>query len=89
MPSTDQQQTPTSEWTFTFEQVTEAANLAADDILDAVNAGDTGLRDALNLMANAVCDYLTDPQHRDLNTVVEHGYDADLDEVLDWIRDGA
>jgi hypothetical protein len=83
------EQTPTTEWNFTFDQVAEAANQVADDILDAVEAGDTGLRDAMNLMVNALGDYLTNPQQRDLRTVVERGYEATFDEVLDWFSECA
>ena len=36
--------------TFTHQQVLDALNEAANDILHAVNAGDEGLRDGINLM---------------------------------------
>jgi len=38
---------------FTEQQVAAALNHAADDILDAADAGDEGLRDGLNLLVNA------------------------------------
>ena len=82
---TDEQDTQTIEWTYTHEQVANALNAAADDILEAVDAGDEGLRDALNLMVNAVGHYLANPTERTLEHVVDDGYDADLDEVLSWI----
>ena len=79
--------TPTPR-TFTEEAVTAAANRAADDILDAVDAADTGVRDALNLQVNATLGYLTG-QAQDLSEVVDQGYEATYDEVLSWIREAA
>lgn len=70
---------------FTEQQVAEALNHAADDILDAVDAGDEGLRDGLNLLVNAAIAYLTG-QAQDLHDVVERNYDDDSEEVLSWIE---
>ncbi len=71
---------------FTEQQVTEALNHAADDILDAVDAGDEGPRDGLNLLVNAAIAYLTG-QAQDLHDVVERNYDDDdYKEVLSWIE---
>lgn len=74
--------------TFTEQQVAEALNQAAEDILDAVNAGDQGLRDAMNLIVNAATDYLTG-QASDLSAVIEHNYDADDLTVLSWIQESS
>lgn len=74
--------------TFTEQHVAEALNRAADDILDAVGAGDQGLRDAMNLIVNAATDYLTG-QASDLSAVIEHNYDADYLTVLSWIRESS
>jgi hypothetical protein len=63
----------------------EPGNHAADDFLDAVDAGDEGLRDGLNLLVNATIAYLTG-QAETLHDVVEHSYDADYEEVLSWIE---
>jgi hypothetical protein len=71
--------------TYTEEQITEALSQAADDILDAVEAGDEGIRDALNLIVNAATAYLTG-QAFDLSAVIEHNYDADYLTVLSWIE---
>ncbi len=73
---------------FSEEAVQSAANQAADDILDTLDADDAGLRDALNLVVNATLGYLTG-QAQDLVEVVELGYDATYDEVLSWIREVA
>jgi hypothetical protein len=70
---------------FSAQQVTDAVNRAADDILDAVDAGDEGLRDAVNLMVNATVAYLTG-QAQNLTEVVRQGYDADYQTVLTWIE---
>lgn len=71
---------------FTERQVAEALNHAADDILDAVDAPDSGLRDAMNLIVNATVAYLTG-QARDLQDVVASCYDAPYAEVLSWIEE--
>jgi len=70
---------------FTKQQVGDALNNAADDILEAVDAGDDDLRDALNLIVNATVAYLTG-RAQNLQEVVEQGYDAGYEEVLGWIE---
>ena len=70
---------------FTEQQVGDALNNAADDILNAVDAGEQGLRDALNLIVNAAVAYLTG-RAQNLQQVVEQGYDAGYEEVLGWIE---
>lgn len=70
---------------FTEQQVAAALNHAADDILDAVDAGDEGLRDGLNLLVNATVAYLTG-RAQNLQEVVGQGYDADYPTVLSWIE---
>jgi hypothetical protein len=71
--------------TFSLEQISEALNSAADEILEAVDAPDSGLRDALNLLVNAGLHYLEHPG-ADLSDVVSANYSAaDLATVLSWI----
>jgi hypothetical protein len=70
---------------FNAQQVTDAVNRAANDILDAVDAGDEGLRDAMNLIVNATVAYLTG-QAQNLEEVVQQGYEADYPTVLSWIE---
>jgi hypothetical protein len=70
---------------FTEQQVINALNRAADDILDAVEAGDEGARDALNLVVNSAAAYLRGSA-ADLQDVVQQSYDADYSTVLSWIR---
>ncbi len=70
---------------FTDDDVVTALNQAADDILDAVDAGDEGLRDALNLMVNATIAYLRGDA-RDLREAVEHSYGEDHETVLGWVE---
>jgi hypothetical protein len=75
--------------TYTKDAVSRAANDAADDILDAVEAGDAGLRDALNLLVNATLGYLTGDAE-DLTDLVAINYDeATYDEVLSWIEEAS
>ena len=76
-----------AEQQYTQEQVSAALNKAADDIIEATEAEDEGLRDALNLMVNAVGSYLWDGAE-DLEQVAAKNYDADLDSIVGWIQQG-
>jgi hypothetical protein len=69
---------------FSEQEVLDALNAAADDILDAVDAGDEGLRDGINLMVNATIAYLRGDAS-DLHDVVDGNYGENLDTVLGWI----
>ncbi|GAA4470918.1 hypothetical protein [Phytohabitans houttuyneae] len=75
--------TPAKSRTYLAQDVADGLNQAADDIFDAVNAGDSGLRDALNLMVNATMAYLRG-QADDLRQVVEANYSAPHDDVRSW-----
>jgi hypothetical protein len=70
---------------FSEEQVSQALNSAADEVLDAVSAGPDGLRDGINLVVNAALSYLTG-QAVDLREVVDQNYDEDYTTVLGWIE---
>jgi hypothetical protein len=76
-----------AEQQYTQDQVSAALNKAADDIIEATEAEDEGLRDALNLMVNAVGSYLWDGSE-DLAEVAVKNYDADLDAIVGWIQQG-
>ena len=76
-----------SDQTYTQDQVSAALNKAADDIIEATEAEDEGLRDALNLLVNAVGSYLWDGAE-DLGEVAVKNYDADLDSIVGWIQQG-
>jgi hypothetical protein len=76
-----------AEQQYTQEQVSAALNKAADDIIEATEAEDEGLRDALNLMVNAAGSYLWDGAE-DLGEVAVKNYDADLDSIVGWIQQG-
>jgi len=75
--------------TYTSECVSSALNRAIDDILEAVEAPATGLRDGLNLLVNAAMSYLKG-EADDLEEVVAPNWDADttLRDVLSWVEDG-
>jgi hypothetical protein len=75
---------PAAAATFTDQQVRDALNHAADDILDAVGAGDEGPRDGINLMVNATIAYLRG-EAADLHDVAQGSYGEDLDTILGWI----
>lgn len=74
----------------------DVLNAVADDLLHVTQAGEEGLRDALNLVVNAAVVYLergwidADPSAaRDrLEQVASNSYDVDLDTILGWIDAG-
>jgi hypothetical protein len=84
MTTTDATTKPVRE-AYTGQQVADALNTAASDILDAVDAGDEGLRDAINLMVNASLAYLRG-EAADLHGVAEASYGEDLATILGWIE---
>ncbi|GAB1646785.1 hypothetical protein [Krasilnikovia sp. MM14-A1259] len=73
---------------YTDAQVAGALNQAADDILEAVSAGDEGLRDGLNLMANATAHYLRHGDQATLHAAIEASYDDDPAQILSWVATG-
>jgi hypothetical protein len=72
---------------FTEQQVVDALNHDAEDILRATDGGD-GLHDAMDLMINAVVGYLTG-QATDLHQVVQQRYANTYATVLGWIQEAA
>jgi hypothetical protein len=74
------------DWSHTHEQITEVLDRTSVEILSALDAGDTGLRVALHLMATAVGYYLTNPSGATLVDVTENEYGIPLEVVLDRIR---
>ena len=73
---------------FTAQQVLDALNHAADDILDAVDAGDEGLRDGINLMVNATIAYLRGDA-ANLHDVADVSYGEDLDTIVSQVEEAA
>lgn len=71
---------------FDSETIGHALNRACDEIIEAVDAPDEGLRDALNLLVNAGCHYLDHPQDV-LPDVIGACYQLGPDEEgpLNWI----
>lgn len=82
----DEDTSASIEWSYTHDQVAEVLNQVADEILTAVEAGHSGLRDALNLMVNAVGHYLDNPSGATLADVADSEYGAPLDVILGWIK---
>jgi hypothetical protein len=72
---------------YSIEEVTAALNRAADDLLQVTDAGDEGVRDAVNLLVNAAMAYLTG-EAGTLTEVAEKNYDVPLDNILGWIQQG-
>lgn len=68
---------------FSDREISVAANRAADDILDAIDAGDEGQRDLANLLVNTTLFYLTYPKGT-LTEAIEAAYDDPVADVLEW-----
>lgn len=73
--------------TFTHREVVDVLNQACDDLIEAAELGDTGVRDALNLLVNAASYYLGHPDDRNLASMVEAHYDDSYEDVIGWIDD--
>jgi hypothetical protein len=69
------------------EQVSEAYNKAADEVLEAIDAPDEGVRDAINLIVNAGAFFLKQPDGQ-LTEAIEDAYQEDAETVLGWARAG-
>lgn len=69
------------------EVVNRVLNEVADEIIDAADVPDTGVRDALNLMVNAVNHRLFADENATLEEIVEAEYEASYEEVLGWINE--
>lgn len=72
--------------TYTHEQVSVAANKAADDVLVATQAPDEGMRDAVNLVVNATMHYLDFPEGTLTEAIVAANYAGveDPADVIEW-----
>ncbi|MCK0441251.1 hypothetical protein MUG78_17775 [Gordonia alkaliphila] len=76
--------------TFTRDQVSNAINVSANQIIAAADLAEEGTVDALNLLVNAtlhMLDHNPDGDAGNLEQAVADSYsDASLSEVLSWIR---
>lgn len=72
---------------FTRDEVSQALNRAADDVLGAINAPDEGVRDAVNLVVNAAMTYLDTPDAT-LDEAIEENYEPDEsgDGPIEWAQ---
>lgn len=70
---------------YTYDQVSSAFNRAADEIIEAIDAGDEGKRDVVNAVINVGMHYLKHPGE-DLENALGASYGSDPSEVLDWCR---
>lgn len=69
---------------FSYEQVRDAANRAANEIIAAADLDDTGCVDVINLMVNATMTFLTDPDESLVGVVdANYGVDGDAAELLE------
>jgi hypothetical protein len=73
--------------TYTHADVMTVLNRAADDVLDAAEAEDQGLRDAVNLVVNVAGSYLSG-EASTVEEAVTINYDDDLPTILGWIAQG-
>lgn len=70
---------------FTAAELATAANRAADDILERIDADDEGERDLVNLVVNATAVYLDDPEAT-LDDAIRTSYQLEPEEVLEWTQ---
>jgi hypothetical protein len=75
--------TPSKARTFTAEQLNTAANRAANEILEAIDAPEEGVRDALNLQVNATAYFLEHPDAT-LADAITANYSERPEAVLAW-----
>jgi hypothetical protein len=68
---------------YSFAQVQQAANDAADDVLTVIES-DEQITDLVNLLVNATLHYLEHPDHG-LTDAIEANYSEDAEEVLGWV----
>ena len=75
----------TTESSFSSAEVSTAFNHAADEVLEAIAAPESGVRDAINLVVNAAAYYLEHPQAA-LAEVIAANYDLGegADGPLEW-----
>jgi hypothetical protein len=72
------------EATYAAGQVLEAANCAADMVIDELGLLDGGARDLVNLVVNATMTILKKPEIESLDEVIRCNYDDDPTEVRSW-----
>jgi hypothetical protein len=65
--------------------IADLVNRAADDVLEAIDAPDEGVRDAINLLVNVVGERLKNPD-ASVEDVIRASYDKEPEEVLGWCR---
>lgn len=68
---------------YSLNQVREAANSAADDLLDAIEK-DESTTDLVNLLVNVVLHYVEHPDES-LTDAIEANYSEDAETVLGWV----
>lgn len=66
---------------YTYKQIADALNRAADDIADAVGVNEGPVMDAMNLLVNVGLSYL-DGTADDVPSAIKQNYDA-LSDALD------
>ena len=66
-------------------EMTAALNRAADVVLEAIDAPDDGVRDAINLVVNAAVHFHQHPDS-DLEAAIAASYQERPEAVLDWAR---
>lgn len=72
------------ERTYTYDEVVEAANAAADMVCDELGLPDCGARDVANLVVNALGSRLRGTGISDLDDVIRDNYESDPADVRDW-----
>jgi hypothetical protein len=77
--------------TYTEAQIGQTLNSAADDVLEAIDAPDEGVRDAINLVVNVAMHYLEHPEPSDAHSVqsaIDASYELDNsgDGPIEWAQ---
>jgi len=72
--------------TYTYDQIIDVANRAADMVVDELELPDTGSRDVVNLVVNAIGSLLREPDTNSLNDVIRDNYEEEPDEVRSWVE---
>jgi hypothetical protein len=76
---------------YTEPQIEQTLNRAADDVLEAIDAPDEGVRDAINLVVNVAMHYLAHPEPSDAHSVqaaIDANYELDEsgDGPIEWAQ---
>jgi hypothetical protein len=70
--------------TYTYGEVLDIANKAADLVIKELGLPDCGRRDVVNLVVNAIGSLMENPETASLDEVIRDNYSAEPEEVRSW-----